>query len=136
MQHFFHFVITFGWVQQQNKSKPTQKWWRNEKKWVTGQSCIHKEVTSYKIHTLRASISKVNCDSKSNLLLLTQQLTAAHKCVDMVPEQCSAPLLNFDQYLSTSFMNLIPVQNFYGLIQIILDWNKSIKRQNSVRQCF
>ena len=28
---------------------PTQKWWQNEK---SGQSCIHKEVTSYKIHTL------------------------------------------------------------------------------------
>ena len=23
-----------------------------KKKWATGQSCIHKEVTSYKIHTL------------------------------------------------------------------------------------
>ena len=31
---------------------PTQKWWQNEKKWATGQSCIHKKVTSYKIHTL------------------------------------------------------------------------------------
>ena len=50
--HFFHFVITFGWVQQQSNSKPTQKWWQNEKKWATGQSCIRKEVTSYKIHTL------------------------------------------------------------------------------------
>ena len=29
---FFHFVITFGWVQQQSNSKPTQKWWQNEKK--------------------------------------------------------------------------------------------------------
>ena len=50
--HFFHFVITFGWVQQQSNSKPTQKWWQNEKKWATGQSCIRKEVTSYIIHTL------------------------------------------------------------------------------------
>ena len=46
------FVITFWWVQQQSNSKPTQKWWQNEKKWATGQSCIRKEVTSYKIHTL------------------------------------------------------------------------------------
>ena len=51
--HFFlHFVTTFGWVQQQSNSKPTQKWWQNEKKWATGQSCIREEVTSYKIHTL------------------------------------------------------------------------------------
>ena len=48
--HFFHFVVFFGWVQQQ--SNPTQKWWQNEKKWAAGQSCIRKEVTSYKIHTL------------------------------------------------------------------------------------
>ena len=50
--HFFHFVITFGWMQQQSNSKPTQKWWQNEKMWATGQSCIRKEVTSYKIYTL------------------------------------------------------------------------------------
>ena len=50
--HFFHFVITFGWVIQQSKCKPTQKWWQNEKKWATGQSCIRKEVTFYNIHTL------------------------------------------------------------------------------------
>ena len=31
---------------------PTQKWWQNDKKWATGQSCIHKEVTPYKIHNL------------------------------------------------------------------------------------
>ena len=49
----FRFVITFRWVQQQSNSKPTQKWWQNEKeKWTTGQNCIRKEVTSYKIHTL------------------------------------------------------------------------------------
>ena len=50
--HFFHLVITFEWVQQQTNSKPTQKWWQNEKKWGTGQSCIRVEVTSYKMHTL------------------------------------------------------------------------------------
>ena len=50
--HFFHFFITSGWVQQQSNIKPTQKWWQNEKKWAIGQSCICKEVTSYKIHTL------------------------------------------------------------------------------------
>ena len=49
---FFHFVITFVLVQQQSNSKPTKKGWRNEKKWATGQSCIYKEVTSYKIYTL------------------------------------------------------------------------------------
>ena len=42
-------------MQQQSNSKPTQKWWQNEKKWATGQSCIRKEVTSYKIHTLGLS---------------------------------------------------------------------------------
>ena len=42
---FFHCVITFGLVQQQSNSKPTRKW-------ATGQSCIRKEVTSYKSHTL------------------------------------------------------------------------------------
>ena len=50
--HFFHFVITFGWLQQQSNSKLTQKWRQNKKKWATGQSCICKEVSSYKIHTL------------------------------------------------------------------------------------
>ena len=59
---FFHFVITFGWVQQQSNSKPTQKWWQNEKKWATGQSCICKEVTSYKIHTLETLILGMNLD--------------------------------------------------------------------------
>ena len=49
---FFIFFITFGGVQQQSNSKPTQKWWQNEKKWATGQICICKEETSYKIHTL------------------------------------------------------------------------------------
>ena len=29
----------------------------NEKKWATGQSCIRKEVTSYKIHTLGNFVS-------------------------------------------------------------------------------
>ena len=28
IEHFLTiFVITFGWVQQQSNSKPTQKWW-------------------------------------------------------------------------------------------------------------
>ena len=49
---FFHSVITFGWVCCCFAVAPTQKWWQNEKKWATGQSCIRKEVTSYKIHTL------------------------------------------------------------------------------------
>ena len=49
--HFFHFVITLGWVQQQSNSKPIQKVMTEWKKWETGQSCIRKEVTSYKIHT-------------------------------------------------------------------------------------
>ena len=32
-EHFSNiFVIFFGWVQQQSNSKPTQKWWQNEKK--------------------------------------------------------------------------------------------------------
>jgi hypothetical protein len=52
VSHFFHFVIAFGWVQQQSNSKPTQKWWQSDKKWATGQSCICKEVTFYKIQTL------------------------------------------------------------------------------------
>ena len=56
--HFFHFVITCGWVQQQSNSKPTQKWWQNEKKWATGQSCIRKEEASYKILTLTINTKK------------------------------------------------------------------------------
>ena len=42
---FFYSVITFGWVCYCFAVAPNQKW-------ATGQSCIHKEVTSYKIHTL------------------------------------------------------------------------------------
>ena len=49
---FFHSVITFGWVCCCFTVASTQKWWQNKKKWVTGQSCIRKEVTSYWIHTL------------------------------------------------------------------------------------
>ena len=45
---FFHFFITFGWVQQQTQPKVIKKM----KKGATGQSFIPKEVTSYKIHTL------------------------------------------------------------------------------------
>ena len=59
-QFFFHFVITFGWVQQQSNGKPTKKWWQNDK---IGQSCIHKEVTSFKIHTLGSFLSsKLSCN--------------------------------------------------------------------------
>ena len=50
--HFFNSVITFGWVCCCFAVAPNQKWWQNEKKWATGQSCIRKEVTPYKIHTL------------------------------------------------------------------------------------
>ena len=40
-------------MQQQSNSKPIPKSDdRMKKKWATGQSCIRKEVTSYKIHTL------------------------------------------------------------------------------------
>ena len=50
--HFFSFCHHF-WVgatakQQQTHPKVMTEW----KKRATGQSCIHKEVTSYKIHTL------------------------------------------------------------------------------------
>ena len=44
VEHFLAiFVITFGWVQQQSNSKPTQKWL---KKWATCQSCIQKSSTT------------------------------------------------------------------------------------------
>ena len=49
--HFFYFVINFRWVQQKQQQihpKVMTEW----KKWAIGQSCICKEVTSYKIHTL------------------------------------------------------------------------------------
>jgi hypothetical protein len=55
---FFQFVITFGWVQQQSNSKPPKSDDRMKKKWATGQSCIRKEVTSYKIHTLNVQVGK------------------------------------------------------------------------------
>ena len=55
---FFHSVINFGWVCCYFAVAPTQKWWQNEKKWATGQSCIRKEVTSYKIHTLGTLIQE------------------------------------------------------------------------------
>ena len=35
--------------------KSYEKLLQNEKNWATGQSCIHKEGTSYKIHTLITS---------------------------------------------------------------------------------
>ena len=54
--HFFHSVITFGWVCCCFAVAPTQKWWQNEKKWTTGQSCIRKEVASYKTHTLTTGL--------------------------------------------------------------------------------
>ena len=65
--HFFHSFITFGWVCCCTHPKVMTKW----KKWATGQSCIRKEVTSYKIQTLVKSrknlgISKYFC---TNLLI-------------------------------------------------------------------
>ena len=59
--HFFHFVITFGWMQQQSNSKPIQKWWQNEKKWATGQSCIHKDY-----HKILHDISNKSAVNKTN----------------------------------------------------------------------
>ena len=50
--HFFHFVITFEWVQQQGKQQTHPKVMTELKKWATGQSCIRKKVTSYKIQPL------------------------------------------------------------------------------------
>ena len=46
--HFFHFVITFWWVQQQTHPKVMTEW----KKLATGQICIRTGITSYKIHSL------------------------------------------------------------------------------------
>ena len=47
------FVITFGWVQQQSNSKPTQKWWQKcSKKCSTDQRLIWKRNTTYEIGTL------------------------------------------------------------------------------------
>ena len=50
-EHFLAiFFITFGWVQQQSNSKPTQKWWQ---KWSrTDLRFIWKRNTTSKIHTL------------------------------------------------------------------------------------
>ena len=52
---FFIFFITFGWVQQQTQPKVIKKM----KKGATGQSFIRKEVTSYKIHTLKQKIEDI-----------------------------------------------------------------------------
>ena len=52
---FFLFFIPFRWVQQQTHQKVMIEW----KKWATGQICIHKEVTSYKIHTLVEKFEKI-----------------------------------------------------------------------------
>ena len=65
---FSLFVITFGWVQQQINNKPTQvmtEW----KKWAIGQSCIRKEFTSYKIHTLGLKFM-----TKNQLLLVENKV--------------------------------------------------------------
>ena len=56
--HFFSFSYHF-WVgatakQQQIHPKVMTEW----KKWATGQNCILKDVTSYKIHTLDFYIIK------------------------------------------------------------------------------
>ena len=47
-----------SWVGGCN-SKPTQKWWQNEKNLATGQSCIRKRSTTCKIGTL-VQFSKFN----------------------------------------------------------------------------
>ena len=44
-----HFWVGAIAKQQQTHSKVMTE---RKKKWATGQSCINKEVTSYKIHTL------------------------------------------------------------------------------------
>ena len=44
--------LLVGCNSKSTASKPTQKWWQNEKKWATGQICIGKELTSCEIHTI------------------------------------------------------------------------------------
>ena len=48
-------------MQQQSNSKPIQKWWQNEKKWATGQSCIHKDY-----HKILHDISNKSAVNKTN----------------------------------------------------------------------
>ena len=50
---------------------PTQKGWQNEKKLATGQNCIRKEVTSYKIHTLVTSYLHKNNSNFHNFFWIT-----------------------------------------------------------------
>ena len=74
IEHFLAiFVITFGWVQQQSNSKPTQKWW---------QKC------SRNVQLIRGSFGKEILLIKS-ILTLTNQEKYKKKCPDIYIESLS-----------------------------------------------
>ena len=103
--HFFSFCHHF-WVgatakQQQTHPKVMTEW----KKWATGQSCIRKEVTSYKIHTLVMSMmtcSHLHLLNVCTLLTLNQFVYILRVIIVLVQtilRLCTRCLLRFEYQL-------------------------------------
>ena len=98
---FHHFWVGATAKQQQTYPKVMTEW----KKWATGQSCISKEVTSYKIHTLVMSMmtcSHLHLLNVCTLLTLNQFVYILRVIIVLIQtilRLCTRCLLRFEYQL-------------------------------------